>query len=223
VIADGLTVRTTGPNTDGFDPDSTSNVLLQRSYLSCGDDVVAIKSGKDADGLAVAIPTNNITVRNCEFGSGHGLSIGSEMSGNVTNVLVEDVTMTGTQRGVRVKSAKGRGGIVANVTYRNMVLSGVGTSVSINQFYADPNSPGPVPLFRNISVTNLTALHIPEGAPRLGTSSVGQIQCLQASPCDTGIILRDISAKGAKAWQCENAKITATNVDPNPGSDCFSG
>lgn len=221
VVADGLTVLTTGPNTDGFDPDSSSNVLLQRSFLSCGDDVVAIKSGKDADGRAVGIPTTNVTVRNCAFGSGHGLSIGSEMSGNVTNVLVENVTMTGTERGVRVKSAQGRGGLVANVTYRNMVLSGVGTAVSVSQFYSDPNAPGPSPVFQNISVANLTAVDIPR-SHALGTAAAGVLECLKQSPCLSQISLADVSAEGAQAWQCENVNIRSVRVEPAPGSECFS-
>ena len=105
---------------DGIDPDSCSNVLVQDCYVSTGDDCIAIKSGKDADGRAVGIPTNNVTIRNMRFGKGHGISIGYEMSGNVTNVIFENFAMDSTERGPRVKSQRGRGGLVANITYKDI-------------------------------------------------------------------------------------------------------
>ena len=71
------------------------------------DDCIAIKSGKDEDGRAVGIPTRNITIRDMTFGQGHGISIGSEMSGDVLDVVFRNLTLVGTQRGVRIKSQAG--------------------------------------------------------------------------------------------------------------------
>ena len=76
------------------------------------DDCIAIKSGKDLDGRAVGIPSNSILVEHMTFGTGHGITIGSEMSGNVTNVVFRNSTCNGTQTGARVKTMRGRGGIV---------------------------------------------------------------------------------------------------------------
>ncbi|KAA0158576.1 hypothetical protein FNF27_08279 [Cafeteria roenbergensis] len=216
VLADGLTVRTSGPNTDGFDPDSCANVTLQRSDLSCGDDVVAIKSGKNEDGRAVGIPTTNVTVRDCAFGLGHGLSIGSETSGNVTDVRIQRVTMTGTQRGVRVKSGKGRGGVVANILYEDMQLQGVGTPVSISQLYTKPTSPGPAPEFRSITVRNLTSVDSPAG------SGAGEVSCLPESPCDSGFSFLHMHVSTSGKWTCSNADVSSTDVSPVMPAACRS-
>lgn len=231
IVADGLTVRTTGPNTDGFDPDSCSNVLLTRSDLSCGDDVIAIKSGKDEDGRAVGIPSTNITIRDCKFGQGHGLSIGSEMSGNVTNVIVTNVVMEGTEKGVRLKSGKGRGGVIRNVTYSGMVLKNVGTPVSVSLDYTSPSSPGPYPHFSDITVRNVTSESSggtrrgPGGrpsAPRDESSSslAGQFLCLKDSPCTDGFVLQGIQVQTASEWKCEYARVSATHVSPSLPSEC---
>eukprot|EP00729_Bicosta_minor_P001755 gene1755-6655_t len=83
------------PNTDGIDPDSSQNVLIERCTISCGDDHIAIKSGLDAAGRAVGIPSKNITVRNNVHYSGRGISVGSEVSGGIEDVLIESVLHLG--------------------------------------------------------------------------------------------------------------------------------
>jgi polygalacturonase len=196
-------------NTDGFDPDSTQNALMELSDISCGDDVVAIKSGKDADGIAVGIPARNITVRDCVFGTGHGLSIGSEMSGNVTDVLFSNITMAATERGVRIKSGMGRGGVVENVVYKGIHLLNVGLPLSIDEYYTSPLSPGPAPLFANITVSNLVSINT-------SGSTAASINCLPQSPCAQGFLVADFNVTGADSWQCLFATVHTQGVIAPP-------
>eukprot|EP00946_MAST-07B_sp_MAST-7B-sp1_P000886 g886.t1 len=114
------------PNTDGIDPDSSTNVLIERCTISCGDDHIAIKSGIDAAGRAVNMPSRNITVRLNTHFAGRGISIGSEVSGGVENVLIEDTLHMGpSEHGLHIKTSSTRGGFVRDVKYRNITLGNV--------------------------------------------------------------------------------------------------
>eukprot|EP01084_Bolivina_argentea_P174284 301916_1 len=204
ILIENITVNTDGPNTDGIDPDSCSNVLIQKSFVTSGDDCIAIKSGKDADGRAVGIPSNNITIRDMQFGNGHGISIGSEMSGNVTNILFENFKMDKTERGPRVKSQRGRGGLVANVTYKDISMKGVSTGISVSQYYSS-SATGVAPIFRNIYIKNLTGSV---------TGEAGEFLCLPESPC-YNITLDDDDITGYKnGFKCEYAYGTASDTEP---------
>lgn len=114
------------------------DVLIEGVHFSVGDDCIAIKAGKRADdGNADHLaPTKNITIRHCLMERGHGgVVIGSEMSGNVTGVTVEACEMVGTDRGLRIKTRRGRGGHVGDITFRNVTMRGVGTAFSLNAHY----------------------------------------------------------------------------------------
>merc|ERR1712070_1333271 len=92
------------PNTDGFDPDSTSDVLLEDSYFHVNDDAVAIKAGWDCAGYNLGVPSDNITIRNISvWHGGGGISIGSEMSGGVSNVHVSNVLLRHGSYGLYLK------------------------------------------------------------------------------------------------------------------------
>jgi hypothetical protein len=113
------------PSTDGFDPDSSSNVLIESSYYSGGDDCVAIKSGWDCFGVDYSKPSVNITIRNmtCD-GRFAGIAIGSEMSGGVSNVTVENVRFTEANKPVDIKVGNSRGGYVRDVIFRDIYVAG---------------------------------------------------------------------------------------------------
>ena len=115
------------PNTDGFDPDSTSDVIFEDSYVSNGDDAVAIKAGWDCAGYASAdaAPSDNIFIRNVtQHIGGGGISIGSEMSGGVSNVVVEDVRLLHGSYGIQIKTGITRGGFVKNVSLNRVEIVG---------------------------------------------------------------------------------------------------
>jgi len=148
------------PNGDGIDPDSCTHVMIENCYFHTGDDSIAIKSGKNLEGYTISKPTEDIVVTNCVVdGSNGGIVIGSEMSGSVRDVLVTDCKISGTSwEGLDIKSSPGRGGVVENVTFRNVTESKVRTGVRITTAYTTNNDgkPAPVlPTLKNVTVENV--------------------------------------------------------------------
>jgi len=161
VLVRSVKVKTKGPNTDGLNPDSCRNVIVEDCAFSTGDDCIAINSGMNEDGWRVGKPCENIVIRNCHMSEGHGgVVIGSGMSGGVRNVYVHDCTFTGGDRGIRLKSMRGRGGVVENVHFENVSMAGIREeAIVLDMFYGSttvtPRSNVP-PLFRNIRIQNVT-------------------------------------------------------------------
>jgi hypothetical protein len=167
----GVTINTTSssPNTDGIDI-SAQNALIENSSISDGDDNIAI----GGDSLS-----SNITISNDTFGSGHGCSIGSFTDGGAGGIGLNGLTVTnctfnGTDNGIRLKSAVGRGGVVENLTYSNLTMTNVPTPISIESYY--PNVPSSAasspsgagmseePTWKNISFSNVTSVDNNSGA-----------------------------------------------------------
>ena len=125
-----------GAFTGGLYIDSSRDVRISNCYLDNGDDAITLKAGKDADGLRVNRPTENVTVTNMVVHRGSScLAIGSETSGGIRNVLVSGVVCQGTQGGIHIKSERGRGGIVENIRIENMTMEDVGRAISVSQYY----------------------------------------------------------------------------------------
>jgi len=125
VVIRGVTVETRGPNTDGCDPDSCTDVLIENCVFSNGDDCIAVKSGRDGDGRRVNIPSENIVIRNCVFRDGHGgVTMGSETSGGIRNVFAENCQFDSPDldMAMRFKSNPARGGFVENIYLRNCTV-----------------------------------------------------------------------------------------------------
>jgi hypothetical protein len=121
----GITIENPGnsPNTDGIDPSSCRNVHISDCHISVGDDCIVIKSGRDEDGRNAASPTENITITNCTMLKGHGgVVIGSEMSGGVKRVTISNCVFEGTERGIRIKTMRGRGGVVEDIRVSNISM-----------------------------------------------------------------------------------------------------
>ena len=125
-----------GAETDGIVVDSSRNVEIADSYFDTGDDAVVLKSGKDADGLRVNRPTENIAITNCTFHRAHGaVTLGSETSGWIRNVVAGNITCNGTQMGIRIKSRRGRGGGVEHVRFNNWTMENVGQGINVTNYY----------------------------------------------------------------------------------------
>lgn len=159
------------PNTDGLNPESCADVRLIGLSISVGDDCVAIKAGKRSPQGAPDRPTERVTISNCLMERGHGaVVIGSEMSGGVRDIDIRRCHFKGTDRGLRIKTRRGRGGTVSNIRVANCLMEDVITPVAVNSFYfcdADGHSdyvqsraPLPVsaetPNIRSITVENVT-------------------------------------------------------------------
>lgn len=168
VLSENITIKNVktiseGPNTDGCDPESCKNVLIENCYFDNGDDCIAIKSGRNLDGRRINIPSENIIVRNCTMRDGHGgVSIGSEISGGCRNVFIENCKMDSPNldRALRIKSNSYRGGIVENIYMRNVEVGEVSNAVvRLNMLY-DPNEGNDgkfPPIFRNIKVEKVNS------------------------------------------------------------------
>lgn len=126
------------PTTDGLDPDCCDDVLILGNYFNVGDDCIAIKSGTIDLAKKYLQPCKNITIRNCFMEAGHGgVVFGSESSGGIENVVVTKCLFKNTDRGLRIKTRRGRGryGIIDNIVFKNIVMDGVMTPFVINMFY----------------------------------------------------------------------------------------
>jgi polygalacturonase len=156
----GVRIKTpaTARNTDGIDPDSTTNVTVNDSYISDGDDGIAIKTNSAA--------ASNMTIENSHFYGTHGISIGSQTQYGVSNILVENNTVSGTDssgnvssdnNGLRIKTTSSEGGTVNGVTYDNTCLTGVKHALEFNPFYSSGNG-STTPYFENIVVNGLKAV-----------------------------------------------------------------
>lgn len=164
ITIDGVTITSLGPNNDGCDPESCTNVLIKNCLFTNGDDCIAIKSGRDADGRRINVPSKNIIVQNCQMKDGHGgVVIGSETSGGVENVYAENCVMSSKnlERAIRIKSNSCRGGVLKNFYFRNIKVGEVREAVvKVNMHYAnnekgaDCNYP---PVLSRVYVQNVTS------------------------------------------------------------------
>ena len=144
LTASGLTITNppNSPNTDGFNPDSSENIRIEGVFFSVGDDCIAIKSGKRGPGPNGHLrPTRNVDIRHCRMERGHGgVVLGSEMSGGIHEVSVSYCEMFRTDKGLRIKTRRGRGGTVSGVSCRKISMDKVLTAFTANAFYhCDPD------------------------------------------------------------------------------------
>lgn len=120
IIKDNL-----GPSTDGIDIDSSAGVLIEKCIISCNDDDIAIKSGRDADGQRVNRICEDVEVRNCRILSGAGITLGSEVAGGICNIRIHDNVFINTDCGFRIKSSRPRGGEIKNISVENLSMINV--------------------------------------------------------------------------------------------------
>ena len=175
VVARNLKVITSGVNNDGIIPDACQKVLIDNCYFSTGDDCIVIKSGLNEDGWRVGRASERIVIKNCRTKHGHGgVVIGSEMSGGVNNVYAHDCDFGHTERGLRVKSMKGRGGVVENLWFKNIKMDSIyNEAIMINMNYGS-SSIAPrndsLPVFRNFNFENVSSTNSRYGIRIIGLS-----------------------------------------------------
>ncbi|WP_103225494.1 polygalacturonase PglA [Roseibium marinum] len=178
VTAVGLKIENppNSPNTDGLNPECCEETDLTGIHFSVGDDCIAVKSGKrDGDRVDHLAPTRNLTISHCLMEKGHGaVVLGSEMSGGISGVRIEHCRFLGTDRGLRIKTRRGRGGRVADISMTDVDMDRVATAFAANAFYfcdADGTSnavqsrdPAPVddttPRITAITLKNVTATNV---------------------------------------------------------------
>lgn len=159
VTVRGVTVDTTGPNTDGCDPDSCMDVLIKDCNFSDGDDCIAIKSGRDADGRRVNLPCQNVVIQNCTFKAGHGgVGLGSETAGGIKNAFAEDCHFDSPdlEMAMRFKTGPARGGFIENIYLRNCSVKTAQYGIHMTQRYGSngASAGSEKPAVRNIDIRN---------------------------------------------------------------------
>uniref|UniRef100_A0A5B7ABT9 Putative glycoside hydrolase family 28 family protein n=1 Tax=Davidia involucrata TaxID=16924 RepID=A0A5B7ABT9_DAVIN len=210
------------PNTDGIDPDSSSNVCIEDSYISTGDDLVAVKSGWDEYGIAYGRPSNGITIRRVTGSSPFaGIAVGSETSGGVENVLVEHINLFNMGVGIHLKTNIGRGGVIKNITVSNVYMESVRKGIKIagdvGDHPDDKFNPDALPVVKDVTIKNVWGEKVQQP---------GSIQGLSNSPF-TGICLSNINLHGVEGprsapWKCSDVSGAAIQVSPWPCSELTS-
>jgi polygalacturonase len=199
------------PNTDAIDPFSSSNILIDHVFSSTGDDNIAIKSG-EINSPGPDAPSRNITITDCVFENGHGLSIGSEIAGGVQNVHAERIHFKGTDQGIRIKAARDRGNDVSNISYKDITMEDVKTAILITEYYPHAAPEGEVPgepvgrltpRFHGISIENVTATN---------SGSAGIIVGLPESPV-LGLLMKDVNITARTGLSISYATVSMESVN----------
>lgn len=158
VTVRGVTCASLGPNSDGCNPESCKNVQIQDCFFDTGDDCIAIKSGRNADGRRLATPSENIVISGCKMRTGHGgVVIGSEISGGARNIFVEDCEFNSPKllRGIRLKTNAARGGFIENFYIRNITIGEVQNAIDIDFHYEEGEKGEHLPRVNNLEIRNL--------------------------------------------------------------------
>ena len=192
------------PSSDGIDIDSSKHVHITNAFIDDDDDCISIKSGKDADGLRVNRPAEDILIENSHFAYGQGgVAMGSETSGGIRNVTVLNCVMDSDNWApIRFKSQPSRGGVVENIIYKNIVLHGTREAFDMNMEWrmVGPRMPdsNPLPLVRNVKIINVSG----------DVQNVGSIHGLAGSPIQ-GITFENCKITATRGFRLDHAR----NVD----------
>ncbi len=205
------------PNTDAIDPSVSRRVRISRCVIDVGDDNVAIKSGKKMEGREFAC--EDITIVDCVFLHGHGVSIGSETVGGVRNVTVERCTFRGTENGIRIKSPRGKGGTIDGLRCRDITMVNVDPALTISAYY--PKIPAEdetalitaeTPIIKNIEITNLTAT-----CPKEAGVIIGLPESLATNVSLTNVTISaqtGLTVRNARGVRLANVKIQTQEGPP---------
>jgi polygalacturonase len=160
VTVRGVQIDSHGPNNDGCDPEASRDVLISNCTFSTGDDCIAVKSGRNRDGRRVGVPCQNVLIQDCTMKDGHGgVSIGSEVSGGIKNIIVKRCRMSSPhlQRGLRIKTNSYRGGNIDNITFSHVTIGIVAEAAIEVDFYYEEGEGGPFrPTVKNIFISEVT-------------------------------------------------------------------
>jgi polygalacturonase len=164
VAAQNLTVRSINSNGDGIDVDSCRDILITHCNIATGDDAISLKSGRGMEAVRIGRPTENVQIKDCSLVSSAfaGLGIGTEMSGGIRHVRLENCYISGRQNGILFKSRDGRGGFIEDVVGENLTISSSGSFIAVDLIRKGIQASEPVSgavekwaLVKNLSFTNI--------------------------------------------------------------------
>lgn len=204
VTVRGVKVISHGPNNDGCDPESCRGVLVEDCLFDTGDDCIALKSGRNADGRRVNVPVEDVIIRNCEMKEGHGgITIGSEISGGARNVFAEKCQLDSPEleRALRFKTNTLRGGTIENVYVRDIRIGNVKLApIEIDLRY-EPRDSGPfIPVVRNVTVERMSSVRSKHGL---------FIRGLERAPV-RNVVVRDCAFRGVEAGHVIEGMVDLT-------------
>jgi len=220
----GITIENPGnsPNTDGIDPSSCRNVHISNCHITVGDDCIVIKSGRDEDGRAAGMPTENITITNCTMLKGHGgVVIGSEMSGGVKRVTISNCVFEGTDIGIRIKTMRGRGGLVEDIRVSNVTMFNILNEGILITLRYQPTQPETLsertPAVSNVQLSNINI----RGAMRpIAVYGLEERDVMQISFNDLSIFSRKgILLENANGAAFHDIKMTISEGSPLEAKD----
>jgi polygalacturonase len=198
------------PNTDAIDPFSSSNMIIDHVYADVGDDNIAIKSGI-VNSPGPDDPSTNITITDCEFMHGHGLSIGSEIAGGANNIHAERIHFKGTDQALRIKANRDRGNQVYNISFKDITMEDVKTSILISEYYPKALPEGDVaaapitrltPFFHDITIENVKSVN---------SKVAGIIVGLPESPVK-GLTLKNVNITAETGMTIAYAEVAGSDV-----------
>jgi len=219
VIVQNVKIRSHGPNNDGCDPESCTDVLIKDCSFDTGDDCIAIKSGRNADGRRLKAPAENIIVQGCRMKDGHGgITVGSEISGGVRNLFAENCRLDSQNldHALRVKNNAMRGGLLESLHFRNIEVGQVAHAVITIDFNYEEGAQGTfVPVVRDYTVDNLRSARSKHALDVQGLAGAPIVN-LQLKNCTFDNVAEGNIVKNVKDATLDNVKINGRVVDALP-------
>ena len=216
VIVQNVSISSHGPNNDGCDPESCTDVLIKDCNFDTGDDCIAIKSGRNADGRRLNAPTENIIVQGCRMKDGHGgITVGSEISGGVRNLFAENCKLDSQNldHALRVKNNAMRGGLLEHLHFRNLEVGQVAHAVITIDFNYEEGARGTfTPVVRDYTVDGLRSAKSKHALDVQGLASAPIID-LRLTNCTFDNVSEGNIVKNVKNATLENVKINGKNLE----------
>nr|ANJ43655.1 glycoside hydrolase family 28 [Sipyloidea sipylus] len=187
-------------NTDGIDPGSSQNITIMDTSISCGDDNIAIKASEG--------PSRHISVTNCRFGPGHGMSIGSDINYGVSDLTVTNLVKYNSITGLRIKSDRSRGGLVTNIVYSDVCMYNITNPIWLSADYSGTAAAGNfIPDYNGITFNNVNVLT----AGKFTLDGFSDEKPLQAT-------LHNVNIVKGSTFEFKHAKISGYYTEHASGS-----
>ena len=216
VIVQDVSILSHGPNNDGCDPESCTDVLIKDCSFDTGDDCIAIKSGRNADGRRLKAPTENIIVQGCQMKDGHGgITVGSEISGGVRNLFAENCKLDSQHldHALRVKNNAMRGGLLEHLHFRNLEVGQVAHAVITIDFNYEEGAKGSfTPVVRDYTVEGLRSGKSKHALDVQGLASA-PVMDLRLTNCTFDNVSEGNIVKNVKNATLDNVKINGRTID----------
>lgn len=213
IVVRGVRYDAHNYNNDGIDPESSENVLIEKVIFGNGDDNIAIKAGRDLEARTLGRPSKNIVIRDCLFSGYNAIAIGSEMSGGVSDVYVEDCSYGGKViYGFYLKGNRDRGGVVQNIYARNIEFDSTRAAIIIDSNYKNQGSCCP-PVFKNIHVQNLRAVFASDYGIYLNGSPQVHLDSVFISDVEIASATVPLSATYTDHLVLDNVRIAGESID----------